>query len=439
MPVPRVVVTGLGLASAAGLGAREAWNSLQRSSPRPVTFRDDGVCSAIGFPVYKAPDYALKEAGVPERCVAWVAREGLGRARDLHHLLATTALALDDASLPSDCTTLEPAVALFVAGESPGVEELSRALFELDTQTLGSDPAVRHATLAPLVFRLNGFLLPFYLARAFGFRGQAGFVNAACLSGLTAMDLAAQAIRSGRARIAVVAAADNVLSAAKYLWFRRLGLYSCDGAVRPFDARHPGIVFGDGGACVVLESLGSARRRGAVAYAEYCHASFAQDGWKVTVPAATSEGAARALRGALAFVRRNAGGPDLLVPHGTGSAASDLYEAQALHQALTSGPWPAVTALKPLVGHNLAGSSLVETVLLILALASGVIPPTVGSEQPLPRYPVPLVSRWTPRSIEVAIKLTCAFGGFSAATVFRRCDSGRSAPLVVPMALGGRA
>jgi 3-oxoacyl-[acyl-carrier-protein] synthase II len=416
----RVVISGVGLVSAAGVGVDEVWRCLRAAPPAPVLHRVPPP-AAIEFPLYRAVEYRLADLGLSRRCLRWLADEGLNEERDLGHLLAGTALALQDAGLGLDCAAQDPPAALVVADESPGFAGLSQALFELGhAGPLPADPVARYDALAERFFQLNSFLLPHYLARAFGFRGLTLFVNSACTSGLNAVDLAAQQIRAGRCRMAVAAAADDPLSAAKFLWFDRLGLYARDGTIRPFDAGQQGTVFGDGGAALVLEDRDSARARGARCYAEVLGAGFTQDGWKVTVPHPVAARAADAIVAAC----REAGVPpaalDLVVPHGVGTAASDAYEALVLHRLFCfAGGGPAVTALKPYVGHNLGGSALLELAILAAALERQAIPPTLGHRTPLPRHPVPLVTTWQERRVGLALKLTCGFAGHYGAVVLR--------------------
>jgi 3-oxoacyl-(acyl-carrier-protein) synthase len=420
----RVVISGVGLVSAAGVGVDEVWRCLRTAPPVPVLHRGPPPAAAIEFPLYRAAEYRLADLGLPRRCLRWLADEGLGEVRDLRHLLAGTALALQDAGLGLDCAAQDPPAALVVGDESPGFEGLSQALFALGHGgPLPDDPMApiaRYDALAERFFQLNGFLLPHYLARAFGFRGLTLFVNSACTSGLNAVDLAAQQIRAGRCRMAVAAAADDPLSVAKFLWFDRLGLYARDGTIRPFDAGQCGTVFGDGGAALVLEDRDSARARGARCYAEYLGAGFAQDGWKITVPHPV---AARAADAVVAACREAGVQPaviDLVVPHGVGTAASDAYEALVLHRLFRfAAGGPAVTALKPYVGHNLGGSALLELALLALALERQAIPPTLGHRTPLPRHPVPLVTTWQERRVGLALKMTCGFAGHYGAVVLR--------------------
>jgi 3-oxoacyl-[acyl-carrier-protein] synthase II len=421
----RVVVSGIGLVSAAGCGIDAVWSRLRSDPPAPSPYNGPGPTESIRFPLYRAVPYELGDLGVPDRCLHWLRDERLAGTRDLEHLLGSTALALRDAGLPMDCSLEDGRAAVVVANESPGFEQLSQALFSFGADGAPpDDPRERYAGLAERFFQLNTFLLPHYLARAFRMEGLTLFVNSACTSGLNALDIAAGEIRAGRSRIAIAAAADDPASVAKFLWFDQQGLYARDGALRPFDARQTGTVFGDGGAALVLEELESATARGARVYAEYLGAGFAQDGWKISAPSPVKASAVQALERAFAEAGVDRADIDLAVPHGVGTPASDQYESLVLHRVFGAlDRWPAVTAFKPFLGHNLGGSALLEMTLLLAAIERQTVPPTLGHETPFPRNPLPLVRAWEPRRIEIAAKLTCGFAGFYGAAVFRRPDS----------------
>ena len=425
-PAERAVISGVGLICAAGVGVSASWDAMQRGAPEPHLYEGPPPVDHVRFPVFAAPDYDLAELGLDRRLCAWLTGAPRRDARDLRHLAGATALALADAGLPLDCAQLDAPVQVVVANESPGFEELSQLIFSFDDEPGPQrDPISRYRQFVDRFFELNTFLPPHYLARAFGFSGPALFVNSACASGLNALDVAVHGVRSGRTRIAVVAAADNPLSVAKYLWFHGLGLYASEPTIRPFDARQTGTIFGDGGAALIVEAASSAARRGAHVYAECTGAGFAQDGWKITVPAPAKDSGGQALQSALAEARQRPADIDLIVPHGIGAAASDLYEARLLtHTFGAADPWPAVTALKPFIGHGLGASALMETALLLKAMDAQLLPPTLGHQVPFRRYPLPLVTEWQRRRIDVAVKLTCAFGGYYGAVVFKRCESG---------------
>jgi 3-oxoacyl-[acyl-carrier-protein] synthase II len=419
------VVTGLGTVSAAGLGIGPTWAQMLAGPPSTRMMVGPTRSLQVSFPVFRTEDFDLAAAGVPPRALQWMRDEGLCKARDLVHLMAATGLALGDARLPADLAELDPPAAVIVGDESPGFEQTTQALFQLaDDEAMPAEPMEMYTRLVDDFFQLNTFLLPYYLTRAFRFRGLGLYVNSACTSGLNALDLAVQEVRNGRSRIAVAAAGENPLSLAKYFWFYSLGMYSMQGVIRPFDRDQSGLVFGDGAAAVVVEDLEHARERGAPIYAEYLGAGFSQDGWKIIAPSPEVAAAASAMERTLAAAGLAPGEVDLVVPHGVGSPASDQYEAAMLHRVFGTGGgrWPEMTAFKPWVGHNLGGSALLEIALLIKTVAEGRVPPTPGHETPYARNPLPLLQKWSERPVHRALKLTCGFAGFYGAALLGRFD-----------------
>lgn len=113
----------------------------------------------------------------------------------------------------------------------------------------------------------------------------------------------------------------------------------------------------------------------------------------------------------------------LVVPHGTGSPLLDRYEARELHAAF-GGPRgvPPVTAFKPYVGHTLGASALLETVLMLEAMARAVVPGILGCSEPDPAVNLPVVIATRPARVRVALKTVSAFAGFTAAALFTTPD-----------------
>jgi 3-oxoacyl-[acyl-carrier-protein] synthase II len=353
------------------------------------------------FKLFAVPEYRIGD--VTETVVggAQLEREGIEGQRDVKHLIAATGLAVDDAGLRSGSGPVVDLreVGLVVADEHPGVERLARVLYAAVAG--GSEPPPRdYDEVARQIFALNTFLVPYTVARAHGIGGECAFVNSACASGLTAIDNAATQVRAGRTPVAVAAAADDPFSAGKYRWFADQHLYAADGMVRPFDGSS-GTVFGDGGAALVLEDESHAVGRGARIYGRYLGGGFTQDGWRVNAPNPKLANQARSIRRALREAGRDAVDVDVLVPHGTGISVIDKYELRTMRDLW---PDPAVqpvcVPLKPYVGHNLGGSSLVESALLLKAMRERCLP---GS--------------WEPRAIQLAVKTTAAFGGFYGSVV----------------------
>ena len=416
----RVVITGLGVVSAAGIGIDQTWRTIEKAPPcaevveLPSAREEDGK-----FKLFVAPDYRIGDVTETYVDGAQLEREGIDQHRDLKHLVAVTGLAMDDAGLRSIPDLDLREIGLVVADEHPGVERLARSLYGTvaDAATTSRQPG--YGDLSEQIFALNTFLTPYQVARALHIGGECAFVNSACASGLTAIDNAATQIRLGRTPLAIAAASDDPLSSGKYKWFADMNLYATDGVPRPFDAAASGAVFGDGGAAVVLEDEEHARRRGARIYGRLLGAGFAQDGWRINAPNPASANQARSIRRALHEADLDAERIDAIVPHGTGISMIDNYEARTIRDIWPDRrKQPVCLPLKPFVGHNLGGSSLLEAALLLKAMKEQRIPAVrADGSAAVPARGLDLPSTWSSKVIRHAVKTAVGFGGFHGAIV----------------------
>lgn len=415
----RVVITGLGVVSAAGIGIDLTWRTIEKAPPcaelveLPAAREEDRK-----FRLFLAPDYRI--ADITETYVdgAQLEREGIDQQRDIKHLVAATGLAIDDAGLRSIADLDLREIGLVVADEHPGVERLARTLYA-SVADAGTPLHPGYGDLSEQIFALNTFLAPYVVARALHIGGECAFVNSACASGLTAIDNAATQIRLGRSPLAIAAASDDPLSSGKFRWFADMHLYAIDGFPRPFDAAASGTVFGDGGAAVVLEDEEHALRRGARIYGRLLGAGFTQDVWRISAPNPASANQARSIRRALHEAQLDAERIDAIVPHGTGISMIDKYEARTIRELWPDRrKQPVCLPLKPFVGHNLGGSSLLETALLLKAMRERRIPAVRADEPPAaPAHGLDLPARWSSRVIRRAIKTAVGFGGFYGSIV----------------------
>ncbi|MEL7369974.1 MAG: beta-ketoacyl synthase N-terminal-like domain-containing protein [Myxococcota bacterium] len=416
-PFRRPVITGIGLVSAAGIGIGPTWQCIQEGKPKTSSIKVPGPAgTTTQFLAYAAPEYAIGEVVETAVPSGQLEHEGIDSARDLKHLIASVGLALDDAAVRSADIDLDD-VGVIIADEHPGVEQLSRKLYE--GVTIESA-----AALSDNIFELNSFLTPYRVARAFGLGGESSFVNTACTSGLSAMDYAAAQIRLGRASVALAAACDDPLSSGKYQWFAERNLYSNDGMLLPFSADAAGTVFGDGGAALVFEEREHALARGAHIYAEYLGAGFTQDGWRVSAPLPQRANQARAIRRALSEAQRAPHDIDVVVPHGTGIRPTDQYERRCIHDVWREpDELPACLALKSYVGHNLGGASLLEAAVLIKAIEAQRLPPFASPDRPRQGLSLESEGPWRSADIGLAVKASAAFAGYYGAVVLGRSSS----------------
>ncbi|MFE0023802.1 beta-ketoacyl synthase N-terminal-like domain-containing protein [Amycolatopsis sp. NPDC059021] len=408
-----VVITGLGVVSAAGIGIERTWRTIENAPPRaevvelPSTHEKDRRVR-----LFLAPDYRI--ADITETCIDGVQleREGIDQQRDIKHLIAAVGLAIDDADLRSTARLDLREIGLVVADEHPGIERLARTLYA--SVASATPPRPDYDELSEQIFALNTYLVPYLVARALHIGGECAFVNSACVSGLTAIDNAATQIRLGRSSLAIAAASDDPLSSGKFRWFADMHLYAIDGVPRPFHAEASGTVFGDGGAAVVLEDEEQARRRGARIYGRILGAGFTQDGWRINAPNPVGANQARSIRRALDEADLDTERIDAIVPHGTGIPMIDNYEAKTIRELWPDRrAQPVCLPLKPFVGHNLGGSSLLETALLLKAMKERRVPAVRAEDSAaVPAHGLDLPTTWSAKVIRHAVKTAVGFGGF---------------------------
>ncbi len=420
-----VVITGVGPVTGIGVGREAFWSSLigGRSNAQLRSLAVDAGKSAE-LPVVSMPPVD----SVPglSKHMAASAEQGCEGYRDLGYALLGIELALADAGLTYDRD--QNTIGVIQAFEAPGVEPTVCRLFGLFGGPPPTDgPPPVYELLAPFFYNMQAFLYVHHVGKAFGFRGFSTSVHNACSSGVFAIEVAAQRIRSGQADMMIVVGGEAFDTGVRLEWFRRLDLYARDaGGMRPFDSTSTGFYVGEGAGALVLESTAHAEKRGAKSYATYAGGAFAHQGWKQTIP----DVRAGRLRGVIDEALRTTGVRaeeiDLIVPHGASTALSDGYEAACLKEALGSRGVregthsPVATVFKPNVGHMLAACGVVETIASLLAMKHQAVPGTLNSDGQSAFFPVPLVTSRTDRKVHTVLKLSTGFTGHDAALVFRR-------------------
>ncbi|MBQ2521247.1 MAG: beta-ketoacyl synthase [Bacteroidales bacterium] len=235
-------------------------------------------------------------------------------------------------------------------------------------------------------------------------------VSNACISGLAALLQAQRMLQLGLCDVAVVAGAD-VHSIFTISGFQSLGALSAS-PCRPFDVARDGMNLGDGAACLVL-CAGEEVPEGAW---ELVCGAVRNDANHISGPSRTGEGSYNCLRAVLAECSVDE--LALVSVHGTATRYNDEMESVALSRAgLSELP---VCAFKGCFGHTMGAAGILESILCMLALDEGVIPPTPGYADPGVSFPmnVCVASRSTPK--RAFVKMLSGFGGCNAAMLFRK-------------------
>jgi nodulation protein E len=254
------------------------------------------------------------------------------------------------------------------------------------------------------------------LSARYGARGPSFAVASACASGTQAIGLGAQFIRSGVMERAIVGGAEACITASGMKGWEALRVLSPD-ACRPFSKDRNGMVLGEGSAIFVLESEEAMRSRGGSPLAELLGYGTSSDAGDIVRPDA--EGAASAMRQALADAGLEPEAVDYINAHGTGTLVNDVTETAALKLVFGGrlGRVP-VSSTKPVHGHGLGAGGAIELAVTVMALKEGVAPPTINWTTPDPKCEIDCVPG-EKRAVTMrhAMSNSFAFGGINAVLI----------------------
>jgi beta-ketoacyl ACP synthase len=247
----------------------------------------------------------------------------------------------------------------------------------------------------------------------------------ACASGAEGIALAWRNIVLGEADMAICGGVETKIEAVPLAAFCNQNLLSTNnddpaGACRPFDKNRDGFVFGEAGALMVIETEEHAKARGANIIGRVMGAAITSDGYDAVLADPTGERAGHAMTRAIQLAGLTPGDIDHVNAHATGTVDGDLAEANAIKRALGSHV-PAVYAPKAALGHSVGAVGAVESILTVLALRDGVIPPTLNLQQIDPSVDLDVVTGESRLGdYRFAISNSFAFGGHNVAVAFGR-------------------
>lgn len=274
--------------------------------------------------------------------------------------------------------------------------------------------------------RVNPMMIPKIMPNAgasqlsiiYGVRGMVYTVSTACSSANHAIGLAWSHIRSGSCDLAITGGSESSITYGFLKAWEGMRVVSPD-TCRPFSRNRSGLILGEGGGVLILESEDSARARGATVLAELAGFGMSADASHLTLP--SPDGAALAMQRALDASGLAPEEIDYINAHGTATPANDPLETKAIRQVLRSASSRvAVSSTKSMHGHVLGGAGAVEAVATVLALHHQTAPPTANFTEADPECDldyVPNVAR--PMTIGAALSNSFAFGGLNAVLAFR--------------------
>ena len=396
----RIVVTGMGAVSVAGVGAPALWQAARdgRSCVRETHFERP----------YRGRIRISAQVQDFDPVAYLTSRELPFCDPVAQYLLVAADEALAQAGLAS-AKPMGPRTATIIGTGVGGMHTLENGLYLTLVEQGRPDPLT--------IPRLIPSAGPSLLSIRYGSTGPCFAVASACSSATQAIGLGVQLIRSGLVDRAIVGGTEDCVTNSAMLAWEALRVLTPD-ACRPFSKGRNGMILGAGAAVFVLEEAELARARGAEALVEIAGYGTSADAKDPVRP--DVEGAAACMRNALADADVEADEIDYVNAHGTGTTANDATESAALGLVFGDRALP-VSSTKPVHGHALGAAGALELVVTIGAVRENVAPPTINWREADVKCPVDAVpNEARPMPIRTALTNSFAFGGINASLIVRR-------------------
>ncbi len=263
-----------------------------------------------------------------------------------------------------------------------------------------------------------GFLLK--TAQLLGITGMQSINTNACTASGYAICIGAERIRQGCTDIALCGGMD-LLAEAEYVGFCSLRAMAPEKCAS-FDIKRKGLIIGEGGGVLILESGTSLRRRKQKALAKLAGYGCSNDAYHLSIPHPEGWGTVRAVSEALRDAQLDARDIDCIVAHGTGTPLNDRIEAQAFKQVFGNQSVP-VTAPKSILGHCMGAASAVEAIVGILALQKQKVPFTLNHTETDPECPVNIVQgNVLETQLHTCLTNSVGFGGNNDSLIFTQAE-----------------
>ena len=408
----RVVVTGVGLVCALGIGTEESWKNLLagQSGIGPITLFD-----AAGYDCTFAGEVKNFDP------LNWVEKKELKKmGRFIQVALAAADFAVKMASWSKETEPDLDEVGVYVSSGIGGFDIIEREHWKL---VQGGPSKISPFFIPSAIVNLASG----NISIRYGARGPNSATATACSASAHAIGDSFKIIERGAAEVMICGGTEATITpmgVGGFAAMRALSTRNDDPAhaSRPFDLNRDGFVVGEGAGIVILESLEHAQKRNAPILAEIVGYGMSGDAFHITQPAENGDGAFRVMRAALKDAKLDASAIGYLNAHGTSTPLGDAIETTAIKRLFgeRANQVP-VSSTKSMTGHLLGGAGGLEAGISVLALRDQILPPTINYETPDPCCDldyVPNVARKA--SVEYALSNSFGFGGTNAALIFKR-------------------
>ncbi|MCD4786417.1 MAG: beta-ketoacyl-ACP synthase II [Candidatus Eremiobacteraeota bacterium] len=409
----RVVVTGAGVVSPYGIGVDVLWNSLlegKSAIDRITAFDTTEMASKIAAEV---KDFDPTQ---------YIDRKTARRMdRFLQFAVAATKMCIEDSGLEITDENRKK-IGVSIGSGIGGMGTLEKTHEVL----LKKGPSKVSPFFIPMIL-VN---MPSGMAAInHGLTGPNLCTVTACATGAHNIGLACDIIREGKAQAMVVGGTEATITPLSFAGFCSMRAVSFSNdepkkASRPFDKNRDGFVMGEGCTILMLESLESAKSRGAKVYGEIVGFGMSADAYHITQPHPEGLGAILAMEMALEDAGIKPEKIDYINAHGTATPLGDIAETKAIKKVFGAHSRKlAVSSTKSMTGHILGAAGAIETLIILLATQNNIVPPTINLNDPDPECDldyVPNKARKMP--VNYAMNNSFGFGGQDSVLIVKKYE-----------------
>jgi 3-oxoacyl-[acyl-carrier-protein] synthase II len=370
----KVVVTGIGLVSALGKSLEDSWQNL--------------LLGKTGIKLHQIfPELGIVPLGL------------IAEKPSLLNTLAEIVVnsALQDAELVAplfDCAV--------VIGSSRGYqaswEIMARQMYQEEAESnldnwLNTLPQMNAIAIARKIGSTAAVLAPM----------------AACATGIWAIAQATMLIKTGQYQRVITGAIEAPITPLTIAGFRQMGALAKTGAY-PFDLQREGLVLGEGGAILILESAELAAQRQAKIYGEILGFGLTADAYHGNSPEPLGKSAIIAIKQCLERSHISPTDIDYIHTHGTATQLNDRIESKIIQHLFS--PKLAISSTKGSTGHTLGASGALGVAFSLMALQQQILPPSVGLQQP--EFNLNFITSAQESKIQQVLCFSFGFGGQNA-------------------------
>ena len=406
----RVVITGMGVVTPVGNDLPTTWDNLI-----------NGVCGIAPITSFDTTDLPAKIAGEVKNFdpIAAGVDKAFAKRNDRFAIYAMAAAI--EAMKGNEDLQLDPTrLGVYIGSGIGGFDTILR-----ETKKLYEEgPRWISALMIPTMI---GNMASGSVAIRFNAQGPTLPIVTACSTGTHSIGEAYRAIKHGYADAIISGGCEAGINPISIAGFGNAkALTKAEDPLRaslPFHKERAGFVIAEGAGIVLLEEYEHAKQRGAKIYGEVCGYGNSCDAYHSTAPRPDGTTQSLAIKQALEEAGYKAGENLYINAHGTGTPMNDSGETKAIKIAMgeEEARRAHISSTKSEMGHALGAAGGIELVVATMALSTGIVPPTIGLDEPDPECDLD----YTPNKavkvdLDLAISSSFGFGGHNACVAVRK-------------------